>query len=306
LCPGCKLNLGLFGAVDLVLTRHLNGEDSAFKARISPCAGAQNRDEVRFLPMKLDSDNEQARPDPEQPPIEVGRPAAVQRIVALLEVILCSDYPTQAALAATFTALGYGPFGPDGNLRVDFVVLLSLVDTAVLVGLILFFLRAHRERPRELFLGSRPVAGEVLLGLWPLTMVALMIGIGLMALIQRYAPSLHTVDRNPLEALVQTPRDLWLFAIVVVVAGGIREELQRAFLLRRFELWLGGPIFGVFAASVAFGAGHLIQGIDAAIATGTLGAFWGLVYLRRRSVVAPVVSHSGFNLVEIVQFLVVR
>jgi membrane protease YdiL (CAAX protease family) len=261
--------------------------------------------EVRLARMEPDPTDPLA-PDVKPLSPEVGRPTVVQRLVAALEVILCSDYPTQAALTATFAALGFGPFGADGQLRVDFVVILSLVDTALLVGLILFFLHAHGEDPRQLFLGSRSIPREVSLGVWPLTVIALVIGIGLMATIQHFAPSLHTVERNPLEALVRTPRDLWLFAIVVVVAGGVREELQRAFLLRRFELWLGGPTFGVVAASVAFGAGHLIQGADAAIATGTLGAFWGLVYLRRRSVVAPVVSHSCFNLVEIVQFLIVK
>jgi membrane protease YdiL (CAAX protease family) len=48
-----------------------------------------------------------------------------------------------------------------------------------------------------------------------------------------------------------------------------------------------------------------LQGADAAIATGVLGVFWGIVYLRRRSVVAPVVSHSGFNLLQIAQYLLV-
>ena len=37
--------------------------------------------------------------------------------------------------------------------------------------------------------------------------------------------------------------------------------------------------------------------------TGLLGAFWGIVYLRRRSVVAPLVSHAGFDLLQIAQFL---
>ena len=64
------------------------------------------------------------------------------------------------------------------------------------------------------------------------------------------------------------------------------------------------PLVGVILGSAAFGAGHLLQGKDAAIATGALGAFWGVVYLRRRSVIAPVVSHSGFNLLQIAQFLV--
>jgi membrane protease YdiL (CAAX protease family) len=35
-----------------------------------------------------------------------------------------------------------------------------------------------------------------------------------------------------------------------------------------------------------------------------LGAVWGLVYLWRKSIVAPVVSHAGFNTVQIVQFLI--
>ncbi|OFW17580.1 MAG: hypothetical protein A3F69_02100 [Acidobacteria bacterium RIFCSPLOWO2_12_FULL_66_10] len=56
--------------------------------------------------------------------------------------------------------------------------------------------------------------------------------------------------------------------------------------------------------SAAFGAGHLLQGADAAIATGLLGAFWGATYLRRRSAVAPMVSHSGFDLLQVLQFTV--
>jgi membrane protease YdiL (CAAX protease family) len=93
---------------------------------------------------------------------------------------------------------------------------------------------------------------------------------------------------------------------VVLIAGGVREEIQRAFLLHRFEGWLGGGMFGVIVTSVAFGAGHLLQGYDAAIVTGMLGALWGVVYLRRRSAVAPMVSHAGFDLLQIVQFALTR
>lgn len=259
--------------------------------------------------MRVDDDPSGAGPQPtasqgsDEPAVEESAhlPLA-QRIVALIEVLLCSDYPTQAALAATFAALGYGPYGANGDLRVGFVLALSLLDTALLVGLMVFFLYAHGERPRDVFLGRRLVSHEARYGL-PLIFVALLIGIIILATIQQYFPSLHTVEKNPLQALIRTPRDAWLFALVVVVAGGVREELQRAFLLHRFEVWLGGATVGVAIASLSFGAGHLIQGVDAAIATGTLGAFWGIVYLRRRSVVAPVVSHSGFNLLQIVQFL---
>jgi membrane protease YdiL (CAAX protease family) len=52
---------------------------------------------------------------------------------------------------------------------------------------------------------------------------------------------------------------------------------------------------GVLITSMAFGIGHTLQGYDAAIITGTLGALWGAIYTMRRSAVAPIVSHSLFN-----------
>ena len=230
------------------------------------------------------------------------RPTVAERAVALLEVVICSDYPTQFALASTFAALGYGP--PAGApLSIWYVVVLSLTDTLLLLALIAMFLSAHGERARDPLLGGRPLRREAAAGV-PLTFVALTIGVVVLGAVQQLTPWLHTVERNPLQDLIQTPRDAALFAVVVVVAGGVREEIQRAFLLRRFERWLGGAGVGIVAASAAFGAGHLLQGADAAIATGLLGAFWAVVYLRRRSVVAPVVSHSGFNLLQLAQFLV--
>jgi membrane protease YdiL (CAAX protease family) len=107
------------------------------------------------------------------------------------------------------------------------------------------------------------------------------------------------VTQNPLQDLLDTPFNAAMFGLVAVVAGGVREEVQRAFILHRFEQRLGGAVLGLALFSVAFGAGHAMQGWDAAIATGTLGAFWGAIYLLRRSIVATMVSHAAFNLTEI-------
>ena len=227
----------------------------------------------------------------------------VQRIVALLEVIICSDFPTQLVLGATFYAFGFRQEQPDGTLNLAFIAVLSLVDAVVLIGLIVFFLRAHGESPRELLLGRRSIGEEARLGL-PLSFVALAIAFAAILLIQQFAPWLRAEEKNPLQDLLTTPHGAAIMAVVLVVAGGIREEIQRAFLLRRFEQWLGGPVVGVVVASVGFGAGHIIQGVDVAVVTGLLGMFWAVIYLRRRSVVAPVVSHSGFNLLQLAQFLI--
>ena len=231
------------------------------------------------------------------------RPPLPGRIVAFLEVILCSDVITQSAIGGTLFALGYGAKAAGGRLNVGYVVALSLGDAVLLVGLILLLLYAHGERPRDVLVGRRPIAAEGVLGML-LIPIAFGIAVAVMLAVRRFAPSLHNVTDNPLQALLTSPRDAWLFALVVLFAGGVREEIQRAFLLHRFDVWLGGRWFGLAVTSAAFGAGHFdLQGVDAGIATGLLGAFWGVVYLRRRSCVAPMVSHAGFDLLQVLPFL---
>jgi membrane protease YdiL (CAAX protease family) len=203
---------------------------------------------------------------------------------------MCSDYPTQLMLGVALRMAGLRPETSTGELSMAYVASLSLADSFALVALIVLFLRAHGEQPGHVLLGDRPFRAEVFV---------------VLSTIQQLVPSLHTVAHNPLQDLLRTPRDTALFAVVVVVAGGVREAIQRAFLLHRFERWLGGRVVGVVAVSVAFGSGHLLQGADAAIATGLLGALWAVVYLRRRSAVAPMVAHSGFNLLQLAQFLVI-
>jgi membrane protease YdiL (CAAX protease family) len=222
-------------------------------------------------------------------------------MLALVEVLLCSDYPTQLALGATFLALGIRP-QVGGSLSLAYVAGISLLDTVFLTGLIVWFLRARGERPSDVFFGGRPLLTEARAGI-PLLFVAFAIAIAVLLTIQVAAPWLHTVPRNPLQDLVRTPVDAALFAVVLIVAGGLREEIQRAFLLHRFDRYLGGSRVGLVVTSIAFGAGHFVQGADAAVATAALGFFWGLVYLRRRSIAAPAVSHAGFNVVQVLQYL---
>ena len=243
-------------------------------------------------------------PDPAiEPPAPWRDHRIAHRVVALVEVLICSDFLTQYAIGGTLLALGYQPL-VNGRLNINYVLILSIGDAVLLISLILVMLNAHGERPGDVLFGRRPLSREIGIGI-PLIFAALAIGAVVLLSIQRWAPSLHTVVDNPLQQLLRSPREAWLFALVVLVAGGVREEIQRAFLLHRFDVWLGGPAAGVVVTSAAFGTGHLMQGVDATVATALLGAFWGVIYLRRRSCVAPMVSHAGFDLVQIAQFVAV-
>jgi membrane protease YdiL (CAAX protease family) len=219
---------------------------------------------------------------------------------AWVEIVLCSGYPTQIAIGFALQAAGIGPLRGDGSLSAAFIFALSLLDTVVLLSFIIWLLMRRAESPRQVFFGDRPAGPEVAMGVLSLPFVIALVA-ALMFAILRVAPWLHNVPDNPLESFLGTQTGLVLFLVVVIVAGGIREELQRAFLLHRFRGDLGRPWMGVLITSLAFGLGHTLQGLDAAIITGSLGALWGVMYIRRGSAIAPIVSHSLFNSAELVR-----
>jgi membrane protease YdiL (CAAX protease family) len=228
------------------------------------------------------------------------------RLRALGEMALCSSLPTQLAIGWTLRMAGWSPIDAAGNLQLGFVTALTLLDTVALVGLMVALMRARGERPSALWLGTRPVAREIVAGVTHVPIV-FSIGAVLLLSIRALTPELHNVDVNPFEALAgSSVADAAMLTLVAIVAGGVREELQRAFLLDRFERYLGPAWLGVMLLSTAFGLGHLVQGQDAAIATGAMGAFWAVIYLKRRSSVAPMMSHALFNSLEVLLITAMR
>jgi membrane protease YdiL (CAAX protease family) len=240
----------------------------------------------------------------EPPVIQPPAVLPIERVAAALEVILCSGFPTQIILIVILTTFGMKMRLADGGLASPFVFTLTLLDTILLVGLIAFFMRAHGESMTEQLFGWRPKWRELLFGL-ALIPASFFVVIAVLVMVQLAAPWMRNVPHNPLQDLVHNRWDAVIFAFVVMIAGGVREEIQRGFVLRRFEQYLGGGVPGLVIFSALFGLGHLEQGYDVAFATAVLGAFWGSIYLRRRSILGPMVGHAGFNLAQVAKFLIV-
>jgi membrane protease YdiL (CAAX protease family) len=243
-------------------------------------------------------------PEPIPVPEVSPKVRIADRLMAVTEIILCSSLPTQFVVAMAVAALGVAPRTPAGELSLRFIMAVTLADTVLLIGLMVFFTRQRGESPAALWLGSRRIGPEAIHGLMlvPIVFALVILTLGILRVA---APWLHNVEVNPLESLARGGTvNAVLFGVVVIVAGGVREELARAFLLQRFERYLGGMTVGIVVLSAGFGLGHVNQGWDAVITTGMLGAFWAVVYARRRSSVAPVVSHAGFNSMEVVRIVV--
>jgi membrane protease YdiL (CAAX protease family) len=243
-------------------------------------------------------------PSPDETPdIDVipGESASAPRLTrgrALAEVLLCSGYPTQLLIIAVLGAFGITPMAGD-TISPTFVFLVSGIDTVLLLSLIFMFLTLSADRPSHVFFQEGRVITEVSVGMLLLPAVFGLV-VGGQLLIRVLAPFLRNVDVSPFASLLSSPVLLAGFIALVLIAGGVREELQRAFLLYRFEQRLGGGGLGIALTSIAFGLGHTLQGWDAAVITALMGAFWGAIYLTRRNVACTITNHALFNLSQVV------
>jgi membrane protease YdiL (CAAX protease family) len=247
--------------------------------------------------------------DPTQPASTTLEPPASPKhlptCMALLQVVMICGIPTQLAVFVPIALFTGVPILEGKQVSIELFALTSLIDTALIAVLIRVFLGISGENPNDVFLGRRPRLKEAALGLAVLPVVFIVVA-GIALALRTLTPWLHTVAENPLEGYMRTPIDAVVFGIVVVLAGGVREELQRAFILHRFEQRLGGVWVGLAVFSAFFGALHVTEGVDAAVAIGVLGLFWGVVYIKRRSVLLPLVNHAGFDLLQVIQVAVVK
>ena len=221
----------------------------------------------------------------------------LDRIQALLEVLLVSGLVSSLFAAIPFS-IGKRPDALLQNARM--VAGFILVEAVITLLFLFVLLRAHRETLADFGLSSRRWASH--------TMVGLAVIPGLFAtniviaeIFRRYFPAYY-IDRNPLIDLIKTPSDLALFLFSALLAGGIKEELQRAFILTRFRQHLGGAWLGLALWSVAFAAGHYLQGAQGVVVAGILGAIFGVLYLARNSIVAPIVSHAAYDAIVLVGY----
>jgi membrane protease YdiL (CAAX protease family) len=229
------------------------------------------------------------------------------RWLAIVQAIAICGVPTQlmVVVALWFTTDLVQVDGAGVKMSLELMATVMLLDTALIALLIRLFLEMSAENSRDVFIGTRPVFGEMWRGL-ALVPVAFAGVTAIVIGIRAIAPSLHTVDVSPIEQYMRNPLDASIFLVVVVLGGGVREELQRAFILHRFEQCLGGIRVGLVVFSLLFGILHYDQGWDVAIAIGSLGLAWGLLYIKRRSAVLGMTNHAGFNALQVAQGYLLR
>ena len=169
------------------------------------------------------------------------------------------------------------------------------IRAAIVLGVVWVLLRSTDESVDDLGLSfDRSVRAIV---------TPVLVAAGLFVVANVLLPGLVTVvwgSQGPpaIQSLFRDPRDAPYWIWSAIVGGGFAEELQRAFVLTRFDKAFGrsGLMAAVIVDSVVFGLGHLYQGGGSAVSSGVTGLMLALVFLRRRRVADAMVVHALFDL----------
>jgi membrane protease YdiL (CAAX protease family) len=225
-------------------------------------------------------------PPPAPPPV-----TWIDRLQAAFEVLLVAGLLSSllAALPFSFNPNLRARLMTDASLTISFI----LIEAFLTMGFLMLVLRAHRQRIRDLGLASPGWRGDVILGVAVVPLLFLL-NLTIAILFKLILPQ-YFLERNPLTELIRTPRDLMLFLFAALMAGGFKEEFQRAFILRRFERYLGGAWLGLLLWSVVFGLGHYVQGAQGVTAAAVFGLLFGCLYLIRGNLIAPIVAHALYD-----------
>jgi len=234
------------------------------------------------------------------PPIsEAPRRTWVDRVQALFEVFLLSGLISSLLAGMIYYAVqGKRAVGPLNNAK--FFSIYLLLESATTFLLLITVLKARRETLAGLGLRRDGWKSQMLLG-FALVPFLFLINAAVTNAFRIYLPQYY-VEKNPLMELMHTPQQLLLIVFSALIAGGIKEELQRAFILTRFRVYLGGGGMGLVIWSIGFGLGHYVQGLQGVVAATLYGFIVGIIYLLSGSLIAPIIAHGAYDTLALLAY----
>jgi membrane protease YdiL (CAAX protease family) len=177
-----------------------------------------------------------------------------------------------------------------------------VIRKTIILGLILLLLRAGQESLRTLGFLPRRLGPAIARGVAYGAGVFIVLNVGLSSILASMMPADDAGVAGSLTAFFRDPAHLLVWIPVGVIAGGVVEEVERAFVLTRFERWAGKPglYAGLVLSSVMFGVAHLYQSRSSALSAAVSGLVFGLIYLRKRSGVEAAACHAFADVLGVV------
>jgi uncharacterized protein len=232
-------------------------------------------------------------------PVEMPRKPWADRVLAIIEIFLLSGLVSGFLAVLPFSFFHVKDIGLllKNTKLMSFYLLIDSGITFVILGMIL---KAHGESLGDLGLRWKNLKPNLVLGL-ALVPLFFLTNALVETFFKAFLPRYY-FETNPLTDPIRTPQELALFALTVLLAGGIREELQRAFILNRFRTYLGGAVTGLVVWSLLFGALHSVQHVQGVVLATVFGFSFGLIYLMTGSLIAPIVAHGAYDVLAVLAY----
>lgn len=185
-----------------------------------------------------------------------------------------------------------------GALSFGLVAWATILRDAALVCLILYFLWQNGEPVKSVGWSFKHFWKDFFIGLF--LFIPLYFCAGLLERALQKAG--FSLPATPVPSYL-TPGDLPMLVLsvfLVAVVAVAEETIFRGYLITRFrDLKTGAPAAAVLSAFI-FSIGHGYEGTAGVITVGFMGLAFALVYLWRRSLVAPIIMHFLVDFISIV------
>lgn len=176
-----------------------------------------------------------------------------------------------------------------GSLNFGMVALGTILRDLALVSLIVFFLWRNGEPFSQIGWRFRNRWKDVIWGgaiFIPFFICASLLEKGL----QQLGFSVPATPL-PFSAATKSLLEILLAFVLVVIVAWAEETIFRGYLILRFRTITASPLSAVFLSSFIFSLGHGYEGSAGVVTVGFMGFVFGLVYLWRKSLVAPMTIH---------------
>ncbi len=185
-----------------------------------------------------------------------------------------------------------------GSVNFSIVSIATILRDLALVALILFFLWRNGEPVQRIGWTARKAPLEVMWG------IILYIPLFFAAdYLEQFLVSVgFTTPAVPLPSVEATGgiNETILGVFLVLIVAICEETIFRGYLMLRFGGIFHNPAVMVILSAVIFSMGHGYEGSAGVLTVGFMGLVFALVYLWRRSLVAPMVMHFAQDFLGIV------
>jgi membrane protease YdiL (CAAX protease family) len=175
-----------------------------------------------------------------------------------------------------------------GQLTFVPVAIMTILRDLALMSLVLFFIWRNRETAADIGWLFRKRWADVILGVVLFAPIFFLTGLldSTLQAVGFSAPATPQPTFLDVRGLAEG-----VMALVLIVVVALAEEtIFRGYLLLRFRSFTSITA-AVVLSSIVFSIGHGYEGTAGVITVGTMGAILAVIYLWRKSLVAPMVIH---------------